>query len=53
MRKPSDTFERCHESVVDGVRAGASIADAARKAGCSPRTVDRWLQAGRLDRHGS
>jgi hypothetical protein len=29
------------------MRAGASVADAARHAGCSSRTVERWLARGR------
>jgi transposase-like protein len=43
----SDTFEQCSAAVLAAIRAGASIDDAARHAGCSGRTVKRWLAQGR------
>lgn len=52
MKAPSDVFQTCSAAVVEAIRAGASIEDAARAAGCAPRTVDRWLQSGRLNPNG-
>lgn len=39
--KPRRT-SRQHQAVI-ALAAGASIADAARQAGCSTRTISRWL----------
>jgi transposase-like protein len=43
----SKTFEECGAAVLESIRSGASIDDAARHGGCSARTVKRWLARGR------
>ena len=48
----SPTFERCAPTVLEAIEDGCSIVDAARVAGCAPRTVDRWLGNGRADPSG-
>ena len=45
-------FNRHSERVLEALLAGASIEDAARAAGCSARTMKRWLAAGRSDPDG-
>ena len=52
MHGPSDTFERLSEPILAALVAGASIADAARRHGCSPRTVKGWLERGRRSPDG-
>jgi transposase-like protein len=52
MTEHDDIFITRSPAVVEAVRAGSSLADAARHAGVAPRTVDRWLQKGREDAHG-
>jgi hypothetical protein len=48
----SDTFGQRGASVLARLRAGASIADAARAEGLSARTVSRWLARGRANPAG-
>lgn len=46
---------RSPEKVLASIRAGASISDASRHVGYSPRTIEKWLAAGRRDpdsKHG-
>lgn len=45
-------FSLHSDEVLEGIRAGASVADAAREAGLSPRTVQRWLACGRREQAG-
>ncbi len=45
----SETFEDHAASVLESIRAGASINDAAHHGGCSTRTVFRWLEKGRAE----
>ena len=44
-----DTFEKNSLQVACSLAAGISIADAARAAGLSQRTVTRWLSRGRRE----
>jgi transposase-like protein len=48
----SDVFNGLSERVLEALLAGASIEDAARTAGCSARTLKRWLAAGRSEPDG-
>jgi transposase-like protein len=43
------TFETASPEIIGCLRAGASIADAARKVGAKERTVKQWLTNGRRD----
>ena len=52
MNGPSDTFERLSEPILAALMAGASISDAARRHGCSPRTVKACLERGRRSPNG-
>jgi transposase len=52
MNKPSKRYEECGAVVIDAIKSGASLDEAARHAGCGDRTVDRWLKKGRLDPRG-
>lgn len=47
-----DTFSERSGAVLGSLLAGASAADAARQHGVSSRTVERWVQKGRLDSAG-
>lgn len=40
-------FRQLSARVLHSMRAGASVADAARHVECSPRTVERWIARGR------
>lgn len=42
-------FEQASPGIVQAVKAGASLNDAAREAGITERTVKRWLTKGRAD----
>ena len=46
-------FSLHSDEVLEAIRAGASVADAAREAGLSPRTVQRWLARGRREQAGA
>lgn len=48
----SPTFEAHHAEILKALRAGASRVDAAREAGISSRSVDRWVERGRRDPEG-
>jgi transposase-like protein len=50
MTTRRNTFEAHSEEIAEALAAGASRRDAAREAGISPRTIDRWFAAGRKDR---
>lgn len=41
-----------HEAIVDALRRGATLADAARLAGVHPVTLSRWLARGALNAGG-
>jgi len=45
-------FSLHSDEVLGAIRAGASVADAAREAGLSARTVQRWLARGRREEAG-
>ncbi|MEK6328259.1 MAG: hypothetical protein AABM66_12170 [Actinomycetota bacterium] len=47
QRHPSVTFEALSDDVLEAIRAGCSAADAAFDAGCSARTIERWVARGR------
>ena len=56
MSRPPDTpsaaFQRLSPSVLEAIEAGASVADAACRAGCAERTVERWIKRGRDHKAG-
>ena len=52
MSQVSETFKTHHEGVLDALRAGASLEEAARTDGCWRRTLTRWLAHGRHDPDG-
>lgn len=49
---PSDAFKQYSTQVAEAVEAGASLADAAREAGISTRSVNRWIARGRSEPEG-
>ena len=52
MPGPSNTFERLSEPILASLATGTSIPDAARRHGCHPRTIKKWLERGRRSPDG-